>query len=233
MSLNKSTKESPPYGLIAAALLLTLAAGAALALSTPQAAGMRALLDRLFAFSSTQATWYVTRSAGIIAYLLLWLSTAWGLAIPSKLIDRWLNRAFTFDFHQFISLLALGFLGLHIFVLTADRFLPYSLAQILVPFISPYRPLWVGVGVIALYLTVLVSVTYYMRQRIGMKTFRAIHYASLLAYLGATAHSIFSGTDSSLPAVFLMYTGSFLVVVFLTVYWLVMAWQKKRAAALT
>ena len=192
---------------------------------------MRALLDRLFAFSSAQTTWYVTRAAGITAYLLLWLSTAWGLAIPSKLIDRWLNRAFTFDFHQFISLLALGFLGLHIFVLTADRFLPYSLAQILVPFISPYRPLWVGVGVIALYLSVLVSVTFYLRQRIGMKTFRAIHYASLLAYLGATAHSIFSGTNSSLPAVFLMYTGSFLVVVFLTVYWLVMAWQKKRAAA--
>ena len=233
MSLNKSVKDSPPYGLIAAALFLTLAAGAALALSTPQAAGMRALLDRLFAFSSAQTTWYVTRAAGITAYLLLWLSTAWGLAIPSKLIDSWLNRAFTFDFHQFISLLALGFLGLHIFILTADRFLPYSLAQILVPFISPYRPLWVGVGVIALYLSVLVSVTYTMRQRIGMKTFRAIHYASLLAYLGATAHSLFSGTDSSLPAVFLMYTGSFLVVVFLTGYWLVMAWQKKRAAAPT
>ena len=28
-----------------------------------------------------------------------------------------------------------------------------------------------------------------------------------------------------------MYAGSFLVVVFLTVYWLVLAWQKKRAAA--
>ena len=79
-------------------------------------------------------------------------------------------------------------------MLTADRFLPYSLAQILVPFISPYCPLWVGLGVIALYLSVLVSVTFYLRQRIGMKTFRVIHYTSLLAYLGATAHSIFSST---------------------------------------
>ncbi len=232
MSLSKSArkKEAFPYGLAATAAILTAAAGVALGLSTPQAAGLRAWLDSLLAFSSAQVTWYITRAAGIIAYLLLWLSTAWGLAIPSKLLDRWLNRAFTFDFHQFISLLSLGFLGLHMFILTADRFLPYSLAQILVPFLSDYRPLWVGVGVIAFYLCALVSITYYLRQRIGMKAFRAIHYASLLAYLGATAHGIFSGTDSSLPAVFLMYTGTFLVILFLTVYWLAMALQKRKAA---
>jgi len=85
----------------------------------------------------------------------------------------------------------------------------------------------VGIGVIALYLTILVTVTFYMRKRIGMKAFRYIHYTSLIAYLGGTAHGFFAGTDSSLPIAGLMYGGTFLVVVFLTAFWLLQAWQGK------
>ena len=173
------------------------------------------------------ATWYVTRSAGVIAYLLLWFSTAWGLAVTSKVFDRVLHRAYTFDFHEYLSLLAIGFLVLHIVVLSGDQFMPYSIAQILVPFLSPYRPLWVGIGVIAFYLIVLVSATFYLRRRIGMRAFRVIHLASFVAYLGATLHGFFSGTDSPLLATQLMYAGTFLVIVFLTSYWL-LAQRVKR-----
>jgi len=182
---------------------------------------LQAALAWLFALSSDQVTWYVTRAAGMIAYLLLWLSTVWGLAIPTKLFGEVLSGDFTFDFHKFISLLSLGFLGLHIVVLTADHYLPYTVAQILVPFLSPYRPLWVGVGSIAFYLVLLVTVTFYLRKQIGMKAFRYIHYSSLAAYLGAVVHALLSGTDSSLPVVILLYVSTSAVVVFLTVYWLV------------
>lgn len=189
------------------------------------------LLNWLFAASSVQVMWYVTRAAGIMAYLLLWLSTAWGLAVSSKILDHLLHRAFTYDFHQFISLLAIGFLALHMVVLLADAYLPFSIAQILVPFISPYRPLWVGIGVFGFYLTVLVTVTFYLRGRIGMKTFRTIHALSLVAYLGATLHGFFAGTDSALPATQIMYAGTFLVVVFLISYWLIdLALRKSRQA---
>jgi hypothetical protein len=54
-----------------------------------------------------------------------------------------------------------------------------------------------------------------------MKKFRAIHYTSLLAYLFAVVHALFSGTDSSMPATLILYASTFLVVVFLTAYWLV------------
>jgi predicted ferric reductase len=181
-------------------------------------------LTSLFGLSSDQSTWYLTRAAGMIAYLLLWLSTVWGLVIPSKLFGEVLSGDFTFDFHKFISLLSLGFLGLHIVVLTADKYLPFSVAQLLVPFLSPYRPLWVGIGVISFYLILLVTVTFYLRKQIGMKTFRLIHYASLVAYLGAVVHALMSGADSSLPAVIFLYTSTVAVVIFLTVYWLVNLW---------
>ena len=235
MSLNTSNNSpvrlakkplSPDW--IAFPLLGLLAALAVLVLSIPAAAPLRIVLDRLFAFNSQQAMWYITRAAGIMAYLLLWLSTVWGLAIPSKLFSDVLNGEFAFDFHQFISLLALGFLGLHVFILTADRYLPFSLTQVLVPFISPYRPVWVGIGSLAFYLTLLVTVTFYLRKRIGMKSFRYIHYSSLLAYLGAVVHALFAGTDSSMPVTLILYAGTFLVVVFLLVYWLVAMRLAKR-----
>jgi len=224
----RSPKTDIPYGWLMLTMLTFIAGSLALYIASPMGTVLRTFLSQLFVFDAQNVTWYVIRSSGLIAYLLLWLSTAWGLAIPSKIVDRFLHGSYTFEFHQFISLLSLGFLGLHIFALLFDNYQPYTLTQILVPFLSPYRPLWVGVGIIALYMIVLVTVTFYMRSRIGMKAFRYIHYTSLLGYLGAVGHSLFSGTDSSLPVVQLMYAGTFLAVIFLTVYWLFMVWQSKR-----
>ena len=188
------------------------------------------LFNWLFALDTVQALWYITRAAGIIAYLLLWLSTAWGLAVSSKIFDPLLHRAFTYDMHQFISLVAIGFTILHIVVLFADQYLPFSIAEVLIPFIAPYRPIWVGVGIIGLYLTLLVTVTFYIRRWIGQKTFRVIHLASFVAYAGVTIHGLMAGTDSVLLATQLMYAGSVLAIVFLTVYWLVVMLQNKTTA---
>jgi predicted ferric reductase len=224
-------------GMINALLLsITLVLGAALTamlVLLPQTAvGQSALsgLNQLFAADSTQIWWYVTRSSGIIAYLLLWFSTVWGLAVPSRLLDPILNQTFTVDFHEFTSLLSIGFTLLHVFVLTIDRFLPYSLLQILVPFLSPYRPFWVGIGVIGFYISLLVTVTFYIRSRIGMKAFRAIHISSLLGYLGVTLHGVYAGTDTPLTSMRLLYDGTALVVIFLTIYWLGLKYFQWRAA---
>lgn len=228
-SLSRSPKTDIPYGWIMVTILTFIVGSLGLYLASPMGIAVRTALAHLFAFDTENVVWYVVRSSGFIAYLLLWLSTVWGLAIPSKIADRFLHGSYTFEFHQFISLLSLGFLGLHMLILLADQYLPYSLGQILFPFLSPYRPLWVGIGVIAFYLITLVTVTFYMRQRIGMKAFRYIHYASLFGYIAAVGHSLFSGTDSSLPIAQFMYAGTFLTVVFLTVYWLMMVWSNSRA----
>lgn len=192
---------------------------------------VRNIFDQLFAASSVQAMWYVTRAAGLISYLLLWLSTVWGLGVSSKIFDPVLHRAFTYDFHQFLSLLAIGFVILHIVVLLADQYLPFSVAQVLVPFAAPYRPVWVGLGTIGLYLTLLVSITFYIRRQIGQKAFRFIHFASYLAFLAAAVHGLLSGTDSPLVTVRAMYFGTTMIVVFLTAYRIFMSAQAKRQRA--
>lgn len=184
-------------------------------------------LTNIFALDSTQMWWFVTRSAGIVAYLLLWFSTVWGLAVPSKLFSSALDQNYTFDFHEFFSLLAIGFLTLHISVLLFDRYLPYNLIQLLVPFVSPYRPFWVGIGIISFYLILLVTITFYLRHKIGSSIFRAIHLLSLVGYIGATFHGLFAGTDSPLPSMQILYKGTALVVGFLTIYYVVLKIQHK------
>jgi predicted ferric reductase len=192
---------------------------------------VRNIFDQLFAASSVQAMWYVTRAAGLMSYLLVWLSTVWGLAVSNKIFDPVLHRAFTYDFHQFLSLFAIGFIVLHIVVLLADQYLPFSVAQILVPFAAPYRPVWVGLGTIGMYLVLLVSITFYIRRRIGQKAFRAIHMASYLAFIAAALHGLLSGTDSPLITVRVMYLSTTLIVVFLTAYRILMSTQAKRQRA--
>ena len=209
---------------------------AAALLHSPALAPAGSILSWLLATNTTQVTWYVTRAAGFIAYLLLWLSTVWGLAVSSRVLEGKLHGSYTYDFHQYISLLGIGFLGLHMVMLLFDQYLPYSVAQVLVPLLSTYRPVWVAIGILSMYVTLLVTVTFYIRDRIGQKAFRVIHVFSLLGFLGAAAHGLLAGTDGPLPVVTLMYALTVLSVVFLTVFWAILVAQKrmeqKRAAQL-
>ena len=98
-----------------------------LLMQTPAGSSVTSFLSWLFAADSVQVMWFITRAAGFTSYLLIWLSVAWGLAVSNKILDQLLHRQITYDFHQFISLLAIGFLFLHIGVLLFDRYLPYSI----------------------------------------------------------------------------------------------------------
>ena len=243
MSIQKPTTQNKTYStwqvlvsILVSFFIIGFILIGAIAAMTPVGQNLGSYLRFLFALDSVQIWWYVTRASGIIAYLLLWFSTILGLAVTSKYLDGMLDRLFTYDFHEFISLLSVGFTLVHVIVLMLDLYMPYSLAQILVPFISPYRPFWVGIGVIAFYIILLVTITFYLRNRIGTRTFRAIHVLSLLGYIGVTLHGYFSGTDTALPSMQILYEVSGLAVLFLTVYWLVLlslrnAEKRRQAAA--
>ena len=186
------------------------------------------MLSHLFATDSLQFWWYLTRAAGLMGYFLIWLSTVWGLVVSSKILDGFVERAFTYDFHEYLSWLGLTFIGVHVIVLMADQYLPYSIWQVLIPFLSPYRPLWVGIGIVAFYLSLLVTITFYLKTRIGAGAFRKIHYLSLVAYFGATLHGLYAGTDSVLPIANLLYKGTFLITIFLVIYWVVLLYFRKQ-----
>jgi predicted ferric reductase len=129
---------------------------------------------------------------------LLWASMAFGLTITNKMARLWPGAPTAFAIHEFVSLLGLAFAMFHGLVLTGDRFINFTWVQVLVPFASSgFKPFWVGLGQVGLYVWAIVTFSFYIRSSIGQKTWRLIHYASFLSYAGALVHGLISGTDTS------------------------------------
>jgi predicted ferric reductase len=155
------------------------------------------------------AYWFLSRASALVAYVLLWLSMASGLIISNRLARLWPGGPTAFDLHQHTSLLGLAFAMFHALILLGDKYIGYSLGQVLVPFASvAYRPVWVGLGQIAFYLLVAVTLSFYVVRQIGYRSWRLIHFLSFVVFLLALVHGLASGTDSATPSTLLMYWAS-------------------------
>ncbi len=166
---------------------------------------------------STKIPWHLSRVTGVVGYVLLWLSTALGISISSRAARLWPGGPAAFDLHQFGSLLALGFAGFHGLVLLGDSYIDYTLAQILLPFTSSsYRPLATGLGQLAFYLALAASLSYYVRKRIGQKTWRWLHFSTFLAFFLVTLHGALAGTDTTVLLPLYVVAGA--SVLLLTLY---------------
>jgi predicted ferric reductase len=165
------------------------------------------------------SAWYLSRASAFVAYMLLWWSMVLGLSITNRLARVWPGGPTAGDLHEHASLLGLGFGLLHALVLLGDTYIGYTLPQILIPFLgASYRPLWVGLGQVGLYLTALVTFSFYVRRWIGARTWRLLHYLSFAVFALALVHGLFSGTDSSVPWAFALYLGSAVSVLAMTIY---------------
>lgn len=162
--------------------------------------------------------WYATRFLGFLAYGALAVSVIYGLLLSTGILDAISHRVVSFTLHQDLSAVAIGLTALHGAVLALDTFVPQTVRQLIIPFAGPYRPEWVGIGQITFYLMIAVYASFSVRRRIGQRAWRLMHYTTLLAFAGATAHGLMSGTDT--PATWAMgaYTVATVAVVFLLIY---------------
>jgi DMSO/TMAO reductase YedYZ heme-binding membrane subunit len=166
----------------------------------------------------TKSFWYLSRAAGFVAYLLLWGSVVWGLLLSSKIGQGKLRPPALLDAHRFLSYVALGFAFFHGLVLMGDRYLSFPLSAILVPFAGSYKPTLVAAGQLALWLSLLVSLSFLVQKRIGRRAWRSLHYVSFAVYGLALMHSIWLGSESHLLVVKAMYLLTAEAVIFLTAY---------------
>lgn len=145
-----------------------------------------------------KAYWYLSRGSAFASLSLLWISMALGLGITNKMARLWPGAPAAFALHEYVSLLGLAFALFHALVILGDHYINFTLLQLLIPFTTiDYRPLWIGVGQIGFYIWIIVSFSFYVRARIGQKTWRVLHYASFLMYMLGLLHGLFSGTDTS------------------------------------
>ena len=162
--------------------------------------------------------WILARASGITAYVLLTTSVLAGLVVKSRPFGRALKAASATDTHKFLALLALGAVALHGLALTLDSTIHIRLGALLVPGLSPYRPLWTGLGVAAVEIAVLIFVSFPLRKVIGARAWRRLHWATYAVFAAATVHGLGAGTDTSKPWGLGLYVGAVGAVVFATAW---------------
>lgn len=148
--------------------------------------------------SNPKAYWFLSRGTGFVALGLLWGSMMLGLGITNKIARTWPGIPPTMALHEYVGLLGLLFAGFHALILLGDTYSKYLLVQLLMPFEAvQYRPTWVGLGQSAFYAWFIIILAFYLRKRIGKKSWRVIHIGSFGCYLVALIHGLMSGTDAS------------------------------------
>jgi DMSO/TMAO reductase YedYZ heme-binding membrane subunit len=157
-------------------------------------------------------TWDTARAAGLVSYVLLTASVSLGLILRNRWQSgRW-PRLVTNELHGYVSLLALVFIAVHVVAIAVDPFTHFGLAAVLVPFASHYRPIWMGLGITALYLLLAVWVSTRLRRRIGHRRWRQIHVLAFAVYGAATLHGLGTGSDTRTAWAVALYATSVVVV---------------------
>lgn len=140
--------------------------------------------------------WILARAGGFLAYALLTASVLAGIVLKARPFGALLKPATITDLHRFLASLALGALALHGLTLLLDEAVPIGVADLLVPGIAPYRPLWTGLGVLAAELMLVVYASFALRKRIGARSWRRLHWATYLIFALATLHGLAAGSDT-------------------------------------
>ncbi len=162
-----------------------------LAAALPHLGGPEAIV-----VTSSTPLWYITRATGVVALVLLTTGMALGLLIAVRFEGRQWPRFITIGLHRNLSLLALAFTVAHVLTTISDNFVPIDLQDALVPFISPYRPLWLGLGAIAFDLLIALTVTSLLRARLGHRSWRLVHWTAYLCWPVAVLHGLGTGSDT-------------------------------------
>jgi methionine sulfoxide reductase heme-binding subunit len=161
--------------------------------------------------------WLASRSAAIVAFVLITTAVIIGLLMASKTIRKPGLKRNLVKVHEQVALTALVAIGAHGVLLLGDAWLKPGVTGITIPFTMEYRPVWTGMGILAGYLALVLGPTFYWRRRIGAKRWRQVHRATVVVFVLAVAHSLGSGTDGASTWFRVMVLGSVAIVLALVV----------------
>src|SRR6266496_5914600 len=130
---------------------------------------------------------------------------------------RWLYRIYitgiiNSELHNFLTLLALIFTGVHVLAVWIDPFTRFGWNEVFIPFVSHYRTIWMALGIIGLYLGLAIGLSTWVRPLIGYKWWRRLHYLTLGIYVLVTVHGIMTGSDTQTIWGMAIYGGSIVLI---------------------
>ena len=170
-------------------------------------------------------SWFVARGAGIVSLLLSTAVVCLGLLTAARWQRPGWPRFLTVELHRSVALVSVVFVALHVVTAIVDPYAQLGLLAAIVPLASSYRPVAVAFGVISVDLLITVLATSLIRDRIGQRTWRTIHWLAYGAWPLAVAHSLVAGSDAFAPWMLAIVAGC-CVAVFLS---LVLRWSVERS----
>jgi len=149
--------------------------------------------------ATLSATWVLTRGSGAVSLLLLSATVVLGIVDVTRWRTRSLPRFVIDALHRNVALLAVAFVGVHVFTTLIDRFVSIGAVDAVVPFAGSYKPLWLGLGAIGFDLLLALIATGMLRHRIGYRAWRVTHWLAYACWPVAMLHAVGMGTDASQP----------------------------------
>jgi predicted ferric reductase len=182
--------------------------------------------------TSSTPLWYITRATGLVAMVLLTLSMASGLLSSVRYQRPAWPRFVTIGLHRNTTLLALAFTVLHVITTAADSFVSIPLQDAVIPFISSYRPLWLGLGAVAFDLMLALTITSLLRTRMSYRSWRLVHWTAYLCWPVAVLHGLGTGSDTSVRWVLGLTVACVALIAALTAWRLAYGWPANAGARL-
>jgi hypothetical protein len=153
-------------------------------------------MSPIVAVSSQKAMWFASRGTGVVCLLLLTASVVLGVITTVRFETLNWPRFVLEGMHRNVSLLILVFIALHVITTVVDGFVKIGYLDAVVPFHSPYRTLWLGLGTVAFDLVLALAITSVVRARLGYRVWRAVHWAGYACWPIALMHGLGTGSDS-------------------------------------
>src|SRR4029077_10929052 len=130
------------------------------------------------AASSPSWLWYATRGLGTTTLIVLTITVVLGIVTATRWVGESTPGFVAADLHRNLSLLALALLAAHVVTTVLDPFAHISVRDVIIPVGAAYRPIWMGLGVVAAEVLIAVAATSLLRGRIGPRAWRLIHWAA-------------------------------------------------------
>lgn len=140
--------------------------------------------------AGSQGLWLVSRASGLILLVLFSVVMVLGVATRTGATSRRWPRFAVAELHRSLSLFAVALLGLHVATALLDPYVSIGWIAAILPFTSHYETLAIGAGTLAVDLGGAVLITSLLRRRLGLRTWRAVHYLAYLAWPVAFVHAI-------------------------------------------
>lgn len=179
---------------------------------------------------NAQFWWFLTRSSGIVAWVMLTLSVIWGIILSTKAFPEQRRPIWLLSVHRWLGGLTMSFLAVHLVALVADSYVQFGLADLTIPYATDWKPGAIALGVLGMWLLVAVELTSLAMRKLPRKVWRVVHLSSYIAFWFTAMHAAFAGSDATKPMYQWTAVASIAAVAWALIYRILTRRSARRAA---